>query len=51
MTKKEQELIELIRCHSSPDAALEVAILTLIDFLWQPLSSQEQVLDDPWEPF
>lgn len=51
MNKTEQELLELIRRHPSPDAALETAILTLIDFLWQPLSFQEQALDDPREPF
>lgn len=45
MTKTEQELIELIRSHHSPDLALETAIGVIIDFLMQPLSSEAQAAD------
>lgn len=42
MTKAEQELIELIRCHNSPDRALETAIGIISDFLKQHGSSEVQ---------
>lgn len=45
MTKTEQELIELIRSHHSPDLALETAIGIIVDFLKQPLSSEVQAVD------
>ena len=45
MTKTEQELIELIRSHHSPDLALETAIGIIVDFLTQPLSSEVQAVD------
>lgn len=42
MNNKEQELIDLIRCHNSPGLALETAIGIVIDFLMQHESSQAQ---------
>ena len=42
MTKNEQELIELIHNHPSPDLALETAIGIILDFLTQPLTSETQ---------
>ena len=51
MTKTEQELVELIRCHNSPDAALETAIEVILDYLLRPLSSEEQAAVAPQGPF
>lgn len=51
MTKTEQELVELIRCHHSPDAALETAIEVILDYLSQPLSYEEQAAVAPQGPF
>jgi hypothetical protein len=45
LTSTEQELIELIRNHPTPDLALETAIGVILDFLTQPLSSVSQVAD------
>ena len=42
MTTIEQELIELIRNHPTPDLALETAICVILDYLTQPLSSAKQ---------
>ena len=50
MTYKEIELIEIIRCHNSPDRALETAINIIVDFLMQHESSEEQAPAYPQGP-
>lgn len=45
MTKNEAELIELIRCHKSPERALGVAVNIILDYLKQHGSSVEQSAD------
>ena len=42
MTDNEKELISLVRNHSNPEKALEVAIKIILEFLEQDGSSQEQ---------
>jgi hypothetical protein len=42
MTKTEQELINLIRCHNKPALALQVAIGITLGFLKQHESSEAQ---------
>ena len=42
MTTIEQELIELIRNHSTPDLALETAVTVITDFLMRLGSSEGQ---------
>ena len=45
MTNKEAELIELIRCHNTPEIALEIAIGIILGFLKQHGSSEVQAAD------
>ena len=41
MTNNEKELLNIIRQHSNPEQALEIAINTILDFLKQHESYQE----------
>lgn len=42
MTSNEKELIHIIREHDDPEHAVEIAIKTILAFLEQDGSSQEQ---------
>lgn len=46
MTDKERELIELIRNHSDPAKALEVAVSVILDFLKRSESISVQAAVD-----
>lgn len=46
MTDKERELIELIRNHSDPAKALEVAVFVILDFLKRSESISVQAAVD-----
>ena len=50
MTNNEVELIELIRCHKSPERAIDVAVGIILDYLKQHGSSEGQSADDLQEP-
>lgn len=50
MTIIEQELIETIRNHPTPDTALKVAVEIISDFLKQLESSEEQAAASQREP-
>ena len=50
MTDKERELIELIRNHSDPAKAFEVAVSVILDFLKRSESSSVQAVADLREP-
>ena len=41
MTKNENELLNIIRQHSKPEQAIEIAVKTIIEFLEQHGSYQE----------
>lgn len=42
MTNNENELLNIIHQHSNPEKAIEIAIKTILDFLEQDGSYQEQ---------
>ena len=44
MTNNEKELLNIIHQHSNPEQAIEIAIKTIIEFLEQHGSYQEQVV-------
>ena len=44
MTNNERELINIIHQHSNPEKAIEIAIDTIVDFLEQHGSYQEQAV-------
>ena len=44
MTDNEIKLINIIREHENPEQAVEIAIKTILEFLAQDESSQEQPL-------
>ena len=50
MTNNESELIEIIRCHKSPERAIEVAVGIILDYLKQHGSSEVQAADGLQEP-
>jgi hypothetical protein len=44
MTNNEKELLKIIHQHSNPEKALEIAIKTIVEFLEQDESYQEQTV-------
>ena len=42
MTDNEKELLHIIRAHDNPKRAIEIALKTILAFLMQDESSQEQ---------
>lgn len=44
MTNNEKELLSIIHQHSNPEKAIEIAINTILDFLEQHESYQEQAV-------
>jgi hypothetical protein len=50
MTANEKELIQLIRENDHPEIALVTAVETILSYLKQRVSSQEQAVADLQEP-